>query len=63
MELFLYGLCALFRTYISDYLDHKPHFNRGEVEQIIVKGKHEPIVTEEEYYKVQEMLRSRQIRK
>ena len=42
---------------------NKPHFNRGEVEQIIVKGKHEPIVTEEEYYKVQEMLRSRQIRK
>lgn len=60
---FYCGIVTYRKTYISDYLDHKPHFNRGEVEQIIVKGKHEPIVSEEEYYKVQEMLKLRAIRK
>ena len=46
------------KQYVPDYLTQKKINNKGEVERITVKGKHTPIVTEEEFDKVQEMLKS-----
>lgn len=49
---FYCGIVTYRKEYTPDYLEQKKIKNKGEVEQIIVKGKHEPIVTEEEYNQV-----------
>ena len=51
------------KQYVPDYLTQKKINNKGEVERITVKGKHQPIVTEEEFDKVQEMLKSSIVKK
>ena len=46
------------KQYVPDYLTQKKINNKGEVERIIVKGKHQPIITEEEFDKVQNIIKS-----
>ncbi len=44
------------KEYVPDYLEQKRAKNNGELDRIIVEGKHQPIVTKEEFEKVQRML-------
>ena len=52
---FYCGTIVYRKEYVPDYLEQKPKKNRGEVEQIVVEGKHTPIVTKEEFARVQEI--------
>ena len=47
------------KEYVPDYLEQKRAKNKGELERVIVEGKHQPIVTKEEYERVQKMMRKR----
>lgn len=58
---FYSGTIVYRKNYIPDYLEQKPKKNRGEVEQIVVEGKHQPIVTKEEFNQVQEILKKHSI--
>ncbi len=49
---FYCGIVEYRKQYTPDYLEQKKIKNKGAVERIRVKGTHEPIVTEEEYYQV-----------
>ena len=55
---FYSGTIVYRKSYIPDYLEQKAIKNRGEVEQIAVEGRHTPIVTKEEFEKVQKILES-----
>ena len=46
------------KQYVPDYLTQKKINNKGEIERITVKGNHQPIVSEEVFDKVQEILKS-----
>lgn len=37
------------KEYVPDYLEQKRAKNHGEVERVIVQGRHEPIVSKEEF--------------
>ena len=54
MILIIIVFTILYNNTITDYKIN----NKGEVERITVKGNHQPIVSEEEFDKVQEMLKS-----
>lgn len=54
---FYCGLIVYRKQYVPDYLEQKKINNFGDVDQIIVEGTHEPIVTREEYQKVQAIMR------
>ncbi len=41
---------------MPDYLEQKRAKNKGELERVIVEGKHQPIVTKEEFERVQKMM-------
>lgn len=58
---FYAGTIIYRKSYIPDYLEQKPKKNRGEVEQITVEGKHQPIITKDEFKKVQEMLKQHSV--
>ena len=51
------------KQYVPDYLTQKKINNKGEIERIVVKGKHQPIISEEEFDKVQDILKSSSIKK
>lgn len=53
---FYCGVIIYRKFYIPDYLEQKPKRNEGEVEQIIVEGRHQPIISKKDFEKVQEML-------
>ena len=53
---FYAGTIVYNKQYIPDYLEQKAKKNRGEVEQIVVEGNHEPIISKEEYEKAQARL-------
>lgn len=55
---FYSGTIVYRKSYIPDYLEQKPKMNNGEVEQVIVEGKHEPLVSKEEFKKVQQIMDS-----
>ena len=55
---FYSGTIVYRKSYIPDYLEQKAIKNRGEVEQIVVEGRHTAIVTKEEFEKVQKILES-----
>lgn len=55
---FYSGTIVYRKSYIPDYLEQKPKMNYGEVEQVIVEGKHEPLVSKEEFKKVQQIMDS-----
>ncbi len=44
------------KEYVPDYLEQKRTKNRGELERVIVEGRHQPIVTKEEFEKVQKLI-------
>jgi len=55
---FYSGTIVYRKSYIPDYLEQKPKMNYGEVEQVIVKGRHEPLVSKEDFKKVQQIMDS-----
>lgn len=55
---FYSGTIVYRKSYIPDYLEQKPKMNYGEVEQVIVEGKHEPLVSKEDFKKVQQIMDS-----
>ena len=54
---FYCGTIVYRKSYIPDYLEQKPKKNRGEVEQIVVEGKHEPIISKEDFKEVQKKIK------
>lgn len=49
---FYAGTIVYNKQYIPDYLEQKARKNRGEIEQIVVEGTHEPIISKEDFEKV-----------
>ena len=56
---FYCGIITYRKDYTPDYLTQKRYTNYGEVEQIKVKGRHEPIISEEDYERVQAIMESK----
>ena len=56
---FYCGTIIYRKQFVPDYLEQKAKKNRGEVEQVIIEGNHEPIISKEDYKKVQEIIESR----
>ena len=54
---FYCGTIVYRKSYIPDFLEQKPKKNYGEVEKVIVEGKHEKIISKEDFNKVQEMIK------
>lgn len=57
---FYCGIITYHKQWTPDYLEQKKINNHGEVERTLVQGTHEPIVTVEEFEKVQEIMKSHQ---
>ena len=55
---FYSGTIVYRKSYIPDYLEQKPKMNYGEVEQVVVEGRHEPIISKEDFKKVQQIMDS-----
>ena len=53
---FYCGTIVYRKSYIPDYLEQKAKINHGEVEQIVVEGRHTPLVSKEDFEKVQKIL-------
>lgn len=58
---FYCGIIEYRKFYIPDYLEQKAKRNTGQVEKVIVEGRHVPLVSKEDFNKVQEKLNSRKI--
>ena len=58
---FYCGIIEYRKFYIPDYLEQKAKRNTGQVEKVIVEGKHTPLISKEDYNKVQEMLNSKKL--
>lgn len=56
---FYCGIITYHKQYTPDFLEQKKINNFGEIEQTIIKGTHQPIITEEEYQQVQELMAKR----
>lgn len=56
---FYCGLITYHKQYVPDFLEQKKINNFGEIEQTVVRGRHEPIITEEEFNQVQKLLNAR----
>jgi hypothetical protein len=56
---FYCGTIVYRKQYVPDFLEQKKINNFGDVENIIVEGKHEPIISKEDYAKVQEIINSK----
>lgn len=57
---FYCGTIVYRKEYVPNYLEQRKVTNYGEVEQIVVKGRHQPIVTEEEFARAQQIKEARQ---
>ena len=55
---FYSGTIVYRKSYIPDYLEHKTKINYGEVEKVVVEGRHEPIISKEDFKKVQQIMDS-----
>ena len=44
------------KEYVPDYLEQKRAKNNGELDRVIVEGRHQPIVTKEEFERVQKLI-------
>ena len=53
---FYCGTIVYRKQFVPDYLEQKHKKNNGEVEQVIVEGRHTPIISKEVFEKVQEKL-------
>ena len=58
---FYSGTIVYRKAYIPDYLEQKAKINKGEVENIVVEGKHQPIITKEEFEIVQKRMDSHSV--
>jgi len=58
---FYSGTVVYRKSFIPDYLEQKPKKNKGEVEQFIIEGRHQPIVSKEEFEQVQKLLESHSV--
>jgi DNA invertase Pin-like site-specific DNA recombinase len=56
---FYCGIITYHKQYVPDYLVQKKVNNKGEIEQLQVKGTHDPIVSEEEYKRVCRIMANR----
>ena len=56
---FYCGTIIYRKQFVPDYLEQKKINNFGDVEQVVVKGNHQPIISQEQFEKVQEMLNSK----
>ncbi len=56
---FYCGVLVYHKYYVPDFLEQKAVKNYGEIEQTVVQGKHETIVTKEEYERVQIIMESK----
>ncbi len=56
---FYCGIITYHKEFTPDYLEQKKIRNFGDIEFTQVRGTHEPIVTEEEFNRVQEMIAAR----
>ena len=53
---FYCGTIVYRKQFVPDYLEQKPIKNNGQVEQVIVEGKHTPIISKEDFEKVQKIM-------
>lgn len=58
---FYCGTIVYRKEYVPDFLEQKKVKNYGEVDQIIVKGKHEALVSEDEFKEVQRMFEKKRV--
>lgn len=58
---FYYGVMTYHKEYVPDYLTQKRCKNKGEMGLTRTPGTHEPIVTKEEFDRVQELMASKRI--
>ena len=58
---FYCGKVVYRKEYVLDYLEQKKRKNKGEVEQIVVEGKHKPIISKEDFEKVQKIIKSHSV--
>lgn len=56
---FYCGIITYHKEYTPDYLKQKKIKNYGDIEYLTVKGKHTPIVTEEEFNQVQKIMHTK----
>lgn len=56
---FYSGTIVYRKAYVPDYLEQRATKNNGEVEQVIVEGTHETIISKEDFEKVQKILEKR----
>lgn len=56
---FYCGKIVYRKSYVPDYLNHKVKINRGEIEQIVVEGTHQPLISVEIFEKAQRILQSK----
>lgn len=56
---FYCGTIIYRKSFIPDFLEQKPKKNKGEVEKIIVEGTHQPIISKEDFNKVQQIFGER----
>lgn len=56
---FYCGIITYRKEYVPDYLTQKKIRNHGEIEKLQVKGKHEPIITVEDFERVQAIMENK----
>ena len=54
---FYCGTMVYRKYYVPDFLEQKSRKNNGEVEQVVVEGKHEKIISKEDFQKVQDIIK------
>jgi len=53
---FYCGIIVYRKSFVSDYLEQKPQKNKGQVDKVVIEGKHQPIISKEDFEKVQMIL-------
>lgn len=53
---FYCGTIVYRKEYVPDFLEQKKIHNYGDVDHVVVEGKHEPIITKEQYAEVQKIM-------
>lgn len=59
---FYCGTIVYRKVFVGDYLEQKKIRNTGQVEKVVVEGRHKPIISKEDFEKVQEIINKRAIK-
>ena len=59
---FYCGIITYHKQFTPDFLEQKKINNHGDIQYTKVKGRHEPIITEDEYNRVQQIFESKRIK-